>query len=164
MLKHFGDRDLFAVEVGPIVHEHPQGLVVDLWLSGRELCCDDNHVFVPQFCNSVEATITWLLSDYDRSLPYPELSPEENHRKLFLGEREERSRFSFMEWGPTTDNQTAMLFRRGQNAIITVEFRREAHPRPEELGRVFVAELSDRYVLRSLHQAVCELRNGMMLR
>ena len=162
MVHRFGDRERFAVEVGQVVDSSPtMGMrIVDLWAAGIVLCCDDNTAFVPQFCMSVEATITWLLSENDRSLPYPDLSPEENHRRLWAAEYGERSRFIFMNWGPTTDNLLALLFRRGQDAIITVQFGRETHPRPEEIGRVFVAELSEREVLRCLHQAVCVLRSG----
>lgn len=160
MEHRFGDRDRFAIEVGPVLYNDLRGRVVDLWAAGRELCCDDNNAFVPQFCMSVEATITWLLSDHDRGLPYPELTPEENHRRLWAEEYGERSRFTFMDWGPTTDNLFALLFRRNADAIITVEFCRKTHPRPDEIGRVFVAVLPERDVLRALHQAVCVLRSG----
>lgn len=158
----FGERERFAVEVGAVVGGGPTtGLrEVDLWAAGRELCCDDNAAFVPQFCFSVEATVAWLLSDKDRSLPYPELSPEENHRRLSAGEYESCSPYRFLDWGPTTDNLLALLFRRGPVAIVTVEFWRQTHPRPDELGQVFVAELPERDLLRSLHQAVCVLRSG----
>ena len=134
--------------------------IVDLWAAGIELCCDDNTAFVPQFCMSVDATITWLLSDNDRSLPYPDLSPEENHRRLWAAEYGGGSQFAFLDWGPTTDNLLALLFRRGQDVIITVQFGRATHPRPEEIDRVFVAELPERELLRSLHQAVGVLRSG----
>jgi hypothetical protein len=158
----FGVRERFAVEVGAVVSGDPTtGLrEVNLWAAGQELCCDDNAAFVPQFCLSVEATITWLLSESDRSLPYPELSPEENHRRLWAAEYGDRSQYTFMDWGPTTDNMFALLFRRGPDAILTVEFCRPTHVRPDELGQVFVSELPEREVLRVLHQAVCILRSG----
>lgn len=164
MRKRFGNRDLFAIEVGAMVSGEPKmGLrEVDLWVAGRELCCHDNAAFVPQFCLSVEATITWLLCDEDRSLPYPDLSPEENHRRLWAAEYEDRSPYRFMDWGPTTDGLGGLLFRRDPSAIITVEFRRPTHPRPEERGRVFVAELPEREVIRSLHQGVCALRSAAL--
>jgi len=153
----FGDRERFAVEVGPALGEF-RLRVVDLWVAGVELCCDDNQAFVPQFGFSMEREITRLLSDNDRSLPHLELSPEENHRRLWAGG--DYDPYTFMDWGPTTDNLLALLFRCGPTAIITVEFCRRSHPRPDELGRVFVAELPEREVLRALHQAVCVLRSG----
>ena len=162
MIHRFGDRERFAIEPGQVLQgTATTGLrVVELWAAGREVCCDDDHAFVPQFCMSVEATITWLLSDHDRSFPHPELSPEGNHRRLQDGEYEDRCRYFFMDWGPTTDNVASYLFRRGADAVITFEFWRPTHPRPDELGRVFVAELPERELLRSLHQAVCVLRSG----
>ena len=162
MNHRFGGRARFAIEPGPLLSGEPTtGVrVVQLWAAGRELCCDDNHAFVPQFSMSVEATITWLLSDHDLSFPYPELSPEENHRRSRAGEHEERSRHVFMNWGPTTDNLCSFLFRRRADVVITFEFWREARPRPEEIGRVFVVELPERELPRSLHQAVCVLRSG----
>src|SRR4051812_47631465 len=106
MVHRFGDREQFAMEVGPVIDGSPTmgGRVVDLWAAGRELCCDDNNAFVPQFCMSVESTITWLLSDHGRSFPHPDLSPEENHRLLQAGEYEDRKDYFFLDWGPTTDN------------------------------------------------------------
>lgn len=162
MQHRFGSRERFAVEVGAVVSGGPTtGLrEVILWAAGRELCCDDNHVYVPQFCGAVEATITWLLSDDARRLPHPDLSPAENHRRLQAGEYEDRRPYRFMNWGPTTDNLCALLFRRGADAIITFEFCRPPHPRPDELGQVFVAEALEREVLRVLHQAVCVLRSS----
>jgi hypothetical protein len=162
MIHRFGDRERFAIEPGQVLQGTPTtGLrVVELWAAGRELCCDDDHAFVPQFCLSVESTITWLLSDHDRSFPHPESSPQVNHRRLRAGEYEDRSRYVFMDWGPTTDNLASYLFRRGPDAVITFEFWRPTHPRPDELGQVFVAELPERTLLRSLHQAVCVLRSG----
>jgi hypothetical protein len=65
-----------------------------------------------------------------------------------------------LDWGPTTDNVQSFLFRRGPDAVITFEFCRESHPRPEEVGQVFVAQLPERELLRVLHQAVCALRRG----
>jgi hypothetical protein len=161
-VRRFGERATFAVEIGPVDHDASatQVRTVDLWAAGRHLSCDDRDAFVPAFCLSVEATITSLLSDDDRSLPHPELSPEENHRRLSEAEYEDRSPYRFMNWGPTTDNLSALLFRRGPTAIITFEFWRESHPRPDELGRVFTCELAERELLRSLHQAVCLLRQG----
>ena len=158
----FGERESFAVEIGPVDRDAPTTQVrrVDLWAAGRQLSCDDNDTFVPAFCLSVEATITSLLSDNDRSLPSPELSLEENHRRLWEAEYEDRSPYRFLSWGPTTDNLSALLFRRGSTAIITFEFWRESHPRSDEVGRVFTCELPERELLRSLHEAVCLLRRS----
>lgn len=163
MIHQFGDREQFAIEPGQVLQgDSTTGFrVVELWAAGRELTCDDNAAFVPQFCASVEGTITWLLSDYNRSLPYPDLSPADNHRRLRAAEdNREYLAYRFMDWGPTTDNVASLIFRRGQDAVITFEFWRKAHPRPNELWQVFVVELPERVLLHSLHRAVCVLRSG----
>jgi len=163
MTHKFGDRERFAIEPGRVLDGTPTNgvRVVELWAAGRELSCDDNHAYVPQFCESVESTITWLLSEHDRSLPAPDLSPEENHRRVRETRYHDRIRFVFMDWGPTTDNLRSFLFRRGLDAVITFEFPRETHPRRDEIGRVFVAELPERQLLHALHQAACVLRSGV---
>jgi hypothetical protein len=162
LLHRFGDRERFAIEVGAVVSGNPTtGLrKVDLWVDGRELCCVDNNAFVPHFCLQVESFITQLLSDDDRNQPHLDMSPEENHRRLCLVEYEFCRPYIFMDWGPTTDNLRSFLFRRSQDAIITVEFSRTTHSRPDELGQVFMTVLPQRDVLRILHQAVCVLRRG----
>jgi len=133
---------------------------VDIWAAGVELTCDDNAAFVPQFCHAVEATVTWLLSELNLNLPYPELSPEGNHRRLHEGEWHDLRSYRFMDWGPTTDNVLSFIFSRGTDMLITFEFLRETHPRSEEIGKVFVAEMPERQLLRCLHQAVSVLRSG----
>ncbi len=155
MIHHrFGHPSQFAIEIGPPTSQLRE---VDLWAAGVLLTCDDDLAYLPTFSWSMEATLTWLLKDHDRSLPYPELSPEENHRRLQLGEYEDRERFFFLNWGPTTDNVLALLFRRGTDLILTFEFWRPTHPRPEEIGKVFVVEMPERDLLRCLLQSLCTL-------
>lgn len=152
----FGDRERFAAQIDS-VREELRVRVVDLWAAGVSLCREDNAVYVPAFCLSVEAAVTWLLSDGDgdRALPHPDLSAEENHRRLRAGGYEERSPYRFLDWGPTTDGLFALLFRRGGEVVLTVQF---VDPPHEE--QVFVAEMPERELLRVLHQTVCVLRNG----
>lgn len=162
MTHRFGHFEDFAIEVGQVVDgTATAGLrIVEMWAAGRELCCDDNHAYVPNFSCNVENAIASLLSERDRSLPYPDLSPEDNHRHLFAAECEDRRPFRFLNWGPTTDNVLALLFRCGLDAVLTFEFWRETHPRPDEIGQVYVARLPERELLLSLHQAACVLRSG----
>lgn len=47
MNRRFGDRAMFAVEVGAIMP--PAFRTVDLWAAGRWLTTDDNVVYVPSF-------------------------------------------------------------------------------------------------------------------
>src|SRR5262249_47121771 len=93
VVHRFGQRSEFAIEIGPVISGHATtGLrVVDLWSAGRELCCDDHHASVPQFCMSVERTLERWEPSYALLLPWPDLPPEQNHRRLYAGTYNERA-------------------------------------------------------------------------
>ena len=153
----FGDKGRFAAEVGEFWDGSDQGRRVDLWAAGRWLTCDDNTAFVPQFVMSVRSTLDWLRWGCDLSVPFPGLSPAEAHRRLLDLDDGSRQRFWFPLWGPTTDNVTGHVFRVGDRLVITFEFWREEHHIPEELGRVFVAELPEAEFLDVLERMLAEL-------
>jgi uncharacterized protein (TIGR02996 family) len=149
----FGDRRRFAVEVGEFFFPDRHSRRVDLWAGGRWLTCEDNSVHVGQFRGSVESTIRWLRSGPDLALPFPELSPEDNHRRLHEVDDGLRERFwQLLRWGPTTDGLSALLFRRADGFAITFEFRWESHPMPEERGVVFVAGLPESELMEVLER------------
>ncbi len=157
MVMRFGDKQRFATEVG----EAPSGATllrrVDLWAAGRWWTCDDNMVFVPQFCASVLRTVRWLESGCDLTPPLPGVDAAEAHRALLAADDGSRERFWFPRWGPTTDNVTAHVFRVGDRVVIPFAFWRPEHPRPEERGQVFVAELPEAELLRVLRQTLAVL-------
>jgi hypothetical protein len=153
----FGDKQRFAAEVGEFWGNSDQLRRVDLWAAGRWWTCDDNTVFVPQFCLSVRGTADWLRSGRDLSLPFPGLSPAETHRHLLELDDGSRERFCFSHWGPTTDNILGHAFRVGEQLVITFEFWRELHPVREEQGVVFVAELPATELLSVLDQMLAAL-------
>lgn len=157
MVSALGNKQRFAAEVGEYCDGDPQLRRVDLWAAGIWLTCDDNAAFVPQFRMSVEGTVDWLRSGCDLTMPFPGLSPEEVHRRLLDVDDGSRERFWFPMWGPTTDNVTGHLFRVGDRLVIPFEFWRPTHPRPDELGRVFVAELPEAELLRALDQMLAAL-------
>jgi len=153
----FGDKQRFAAEVGEFWEGHQQMRRVDLWAAGRWWTCDDNTAFVPQFCISVRDSISWLRSGCDLTQPFPEVDATEAHRRLLAADDGSRERFWFPLWGPTTDNVTAHVFRAGDRLVIPFEFLRPTHPQPEELGQVFVAELSEAEFVRVLEQMLAAL-------
>jgi hypothetical protein len=153
----FGDKKRFAAEVGEFSDDSTQLRRVDLWAAGRWLTCDDNTAYVPQFCMSVQGTVNWLQSGCDLSLPLPGLSPVETHRRLLDIDDGSREQFWFPRWGPTTDNVTAHVFRVGDRLVIPFEFWRPLHPRPEEFGQVFVAELPESELVNVLEKMLAAL-------
>jgi hypothetical protein len=156
----FGDKQQFAVEVGEFWQGYQQLRRVDLWVRGRWLTCDDNTVYVPQFCAAVRRTVNWLMSGCDLTPPFLGVSPLEVHRKLLALEDETREKFWFPHWGPTTDNVLGHLFRVAGKLVFTVEFWRETHPRPEERGIVFAIEISQAEFLGILEQTLIALGCG----
>lgn len=145
---------------------------VDLWAAGEWLTCDDNVAFVAQFRSAVRDTAAWVRSGHGSPLPFTGLSPAATHRRLYAGvgedgETEEgnelRSEFRFLDrWGPTTDNLLAMLFRDGDNLVITLEFWREEHLRAhaEHVGEVFVIEIQATEFAGILEDLVAALDQG----
>lgn len=154
----FGDKSRFAAEVGEFSESSNQLRRVDLWAAGRWWTCDDNMVFVPQFSASVQDSLTWLGSGCDLLWPHLGLDAIENHQRLLSVDDGSREQFWFPLWGPTTDNVTAHVFRDGDRLVIPFEFWRPTHPRPEELGSVFVAELPEVEIVDVLTQMLAVLR------
>jgi hypothetical protein len=155
MIERFGDRARFAIEVGPVLN--PRLRVVDLWAANVHLTCDDNHAYVSQFCASMERTLDRLTPTFGRPLPWPELGPEECHRRLQAGGYEACSPHFFLDWGPTTDNLQSLVFQDADDLILTTAFWRPQHPRPEELGKVFVVRLAEHQLLNDLRAALAAL-------
>lgn len=161
-----GERERLSVEIGPLLDGSvTNGIrIVSMWAAGRELTCDDDAAYVPQMIAALDAALTGLRSGAGRRLPYPQLSPAENHRRLLPdGPRTDGDahlRYRFMDWGPTTDNVLALLFLTGDRATITFEFWREHHSRPDELGHVFEVELPLHTLLQILTQAAEALRRA----
>jgi hypothetical protein len=144
----FGDRARLAVEVGE--WSGPALRRVDLWAASQWLTCDDNTVFVPQFRWYVSKTAASLRAGQGAPLPFAGLSAAAAHRRIIAGTGSEeeddalRTRFRvFGDWGPTTDNLEAFLFRDGEHLEITWQFWREEHLRrhPEHAGMVFAVEI-----------------------
>ncbi|QEL16987.1 hypothetical protein [Limnoglobus roseus] len=148
----FGDKQCFAAEVGEFWQRSQQLRRVDLWAADRWWTCDDNIVFVPQFCLSVCDSLAWLRSGSDLSQPFPEADAAESHRRLLAVDDGSREKFWFPQWGPTTDNITAHVFRAGDWLTIPFEYWRTRHHRPDEMGRVFVAEMPQIELIEVLEQ------------
>ena len=157
----FGLRSRFGFVIGGPAHGPRE---VDVYAAGRWLTCDDSRAYVPQFRDGLMRTIGGLLEDgvaerFRR--PYPELSPEDNHRRLWAdaeaGDNAAYLAYRFMDWGPTTDNVIAHLFLENDTALIPFSFWRPTHHEPSEREQVFLAELPQRELLRVLHGAAWEL-------
>ena len=158
-----GDKQVFAAEVGAVADFHNQLRRVDFWAAGHWLTCDDNLAYVPSFRHSIQRDLADLRSHKSWALPYPGLSAVETHRRFLVpgtdGLCEElREDHRFFYHGETTDNLICSLFRVGSLLQFTFEFWREHHHIPEDLGKVFVAEVPDAEMLRVLEGVVKALQ------
>lgn len=101
--------------------------------------------YVQQFRRAVLNTAAWLRSGDGSPSPFVGLSPEAAHRHLMslADDDEPRSRFRLLNWGPTTDDVIAHVFRDGERLLRTTQFWREAHllRHPEHADEVFTAEV-----------------------
>src|SRR5690242_2688149 len=117
-LPTYGVRSKFAFVIGRAGPDRPEGeLEVDIYAAGRWLTCDDCTPHLATFTDCLMRAVTMLLDDgveERRRLPYPALSPADNHRRLVAdaeaGDNREYLAYSFIDWGPTTDNVSAHLF------------------------------------------------------
>jgi hypothetical protein len=155
--KH-GQRTRFAITVGEVLSDNGGNRRVDVWAANRWLTCEDNNVYVPHFAGCLQHAIDSFLSDPQRrrGRPYPELSVEENYRRLEEAAETDNTEYlayRFMNWGPTADNVGMLLFREGGIAYLPFSFFRPDHHVPAELGKVFVAELPEWELARVLHDA-----------
>jgi hypothetical protein len=158
-MREFGDKSRFAMVVGEIDPANPDMRVVEIWAGGQEITCDDSDAYLPTFCRRVDGAIVELLSDLDLSPPWPELSFEEVHRRLNAVDDGSREQYWVMlHWGETTDNISALTFRRHDRIIITFEFWRPTHRNPGDVGRVFVVEMAEKELLRVLYLTITHLR------
>ena len=153
----FGARGDFAIEIGPFTTADLR--VVELWAAGIELTCDDCHAFVPQFCRALDRARAQVAAP--RPYPRPGLTAEENHRRLRAAEDDEPERHRFLDWGPTTDNLSSFLFADGADVAITFEFWRPLHPRPDELGKIFVVRIARDRLREMLARALEFLTRGV---
>ena len=136
---------------------------MDAYAAGIRITCDDNHVYVPQYLNSLTADLNWILNptatDRD-TLPFNDLSPTENHRRLLELAGDDNTRHlyhRFMDWGPTTDNVSMHYFRNGSQILLPFSFWRETHWKPEQLGTIFCATMHIDELRLTFHRAAWKL-------
>jgi hypothetical protein len=102
----------------------------------------------------------YSLNGVGRGRPYPELSIEDNYRRLQADaetDNREYLSYRFMHWGPTADNVRVLLFREAGIAYLPFSFCWPDGQVPSELGKVFVAELSEWELAGVMHDAAWAL-------
>ena len=161
-MDRFGSRDTFAFEISSL-DPHADIRVVDVFAAGIHLTCDDNTVYVPQFLGSLTLDLDRLIAPRDDrrdTLPYPDLSPMENHSQLLAVAEDDNSDYlfhRFMDWGPTADNVSMTFFRDANTVVLPFNFWRESHHDHGQLGQVFVANVAIEELRLTFHRAAWKL-------
>ena len=159
----FGNRSTFAFELGNFHEESTDLRTVDVYVNGRWLTCDDNVVYLPQFINSLNSDLDWVISpvgDKRDRPPFSDLSPVENHREMLRLADDDNDLHlfhRFMDWGPTSDNVSMHMFRVDGIAYLPFSFWRETHHEPSELGKIFDGCLTLDELRVTLHGAAWKL-------
>jgi hypothetical protein len=150
MTQLFGNRATFAVDVGPL--DSSDLRTVDLWAGGTLLTPVDNMAFVPAFTHLMRSSAARVRQGKVPNRPYPWLSPEENFRRLHADQTEFSERYWFLHWGETVDNVAAYAYLNG-DLMIPFTFWRADHPSPQEIGKVFLAQIPPQDLVEILEAA-----------
>lgn len=158
-----GDRARFAFLVGLPDHPHRERRVVQIWAAGIELTSDDDTVYVPAYSYAMSSAATRIA--YRPALPYPELDPTENHRRIDAwaqdeGRAHQRERYQWLHHGPTTDRIREYLFGDGDDAILTFSLWLPDDRGPHEPGQVFVVRLPARTLEGQVRELLEVLKHG----
>jgi hypothetical protein len=144
MMRRFGDRAKFAVEVSGVWPPPPAPATgelrtVDLWAAGKRLTTDDNTAFLPTFIGLLRSTAARVSHREVGPRPFPHRSPKDIFQLLHADDETAfRERFWLMHWGETVDNVTSYAYLDGDDLVIVF-----SHSRAEEgLGEVFVARIA----------------------
>ena len=152
----YGHESRFSIIVGKVLSQHGQSRRVDVYAADRWLTCADNNVQSPFFAGRLQDAIRRLLADpkSSRGRPFPELSVEDNYRRLRAeNEHDGFLSYRFMDWGPTADNVVMLLFREVGTAYLPFSLCWPDGQDPSELGLVFVAELPEWELASVMHDA-----------
>ncbi|MEV6929102.1 hypothetical protein AB0M46_32060 [Dactylosporangium sp. NPDC051485] len=158
MVKRFGDRATFAVEVGPA---DGTGLrTVDLWLAGKRLTVDDNAAYVPSVRHAMRTTAARVRRRDLAPRPFPDRSPEETFGVLLANQTGFRERYWFLNLTEIVDNTTRYAWLDGDRLVVVFAFWRPTHPEPSEIDLPFVAKLGPDDLAAALEAAADYLNDG----
>jgi hypothetical protein len=149
----FGNKSRFAIGFDHAVDS--DSLRVDVWAASTWLTCVDNSVYVPQFADDLKFEIRRFFFSSLRPRPYPEMSIEDNFRRLHA--EEDWDSYWFMNWGPTADNVRMLLFCENGTAYLPFEFWWPNHHDQSQRGKVFVAELLVDELALVLHDSAWDI-------
>jgi hypothetical protein len=140
MTERFGDRNTFAVEVGPGAGSSTLR-VVDIWAAGKQLTVNDNVAYVPSLLYAIRGTAAQVRGRSVPSCPFPGQSPEVVFELLERDETEFREHYWFLQWGEIVDNVSKYAYLDHESLVLMFALRAPTPPMPDDRGRVFVATI-----------------------
>jgi hypothetical protein len=153
----FGNRDIFAIEVGEVAT--PGLRTVDLWLAGQRLTVMDNAAYVQSLRIYMRADAQRVRHRDVPSSPLPGRGPEEVFRLLHADETGLREQFWFMQWTEIVDNVLSYAYL-DDDLVIVISFWRDDHPAPQDLGKVFATRIAPDAFVNIVEQAADLLDAG----
>lgn len=138
-MKIIGNKVTFGLEIGEQINSSLR--VVNIFIGGENICYEDNHVYLPQFINSISVTAENLRKkiDYYKYINYLEwMSLEEAHNFLLDTSNSESPHYnlennklylcySIFQWGPTTDDASCFLIPMNDVLYLTYSFPSKAN-------------------------------------
>lgn len=167
-MKVFGDKDTFSFEIGENIDTSLR--LVNIFIGGRNICCEDNIVYLPQFINSISVTAENLRKkiDYYKYINYLEwMSLEEAHNFLLGTSNSESPHYnlennkfylcySIFQWGPTTDDASCFLIPMNELLYLTYSFPSKANI--VGYNRIFSVAITPYEIIHVIENALSELK------
>jgi hypothetical protein len=138
MMRQFGDRATFCVEIGGIAT--PGLRVVDVWAAGTWLTTKDNAAYVPSFTHLMRWDLERVRRGDILPRPFPGRTPEEICRLLRADQTGFGQQFWFLHWGETLDNVASYAYLAG-DLVIVFEHWPTNDPADKHLGKVAVVRI-----------------------
>jgi hypothetical protein len=138
--ERFGDRDTFAIEIGPAAGSAALR-AVDLWATGKQLTLDDNVAYVPSLLPAMRRTATDVRERSVPPCPFPGRSPDVIFQLPERDETKFREHYWFLYWDEIVDNVSKHAFLDCDSLVLIFAFRESMYPTLEDQGRAFVATI-----------------------
>lgn len=154
-----GEKSRFAFEVGDYCDDSQTLRVCNIYVANKNLCCDDNHIYVPSFIASLIGEFNNLISrnnflKYESD--FKDRCIADIHRMLVDSEEyvDAAQYHAFMCWGETTDQVLSFLIPYDGCVYLTYEFWRADHQPHREIGQVCGVQVYPYHVMRTIEKTI----------
>lgn len=176
-LKMFGDESTFAINIEKTDRNN---CILEIFIAGKRATVEENLAYIPKVTAHLITEIKRLSSSAFYLFTYADyladLNEEEALHKLddiyyedtedYTEEEEEyheecreiSSYYSFLAWGPTTENISSYIYPVQQKLYIGFKFWKEEHTPVEELQNAYCAEIGYTTLLEILNECLDFIR------